>query len=150
MRFDLPHPALPDADWADCFEITVPRAITAGDAARRAFSRMPAWAGALMAVRDALMRPFGLKGADEATRHSGKTVGFFPVLEESESELVAGFDDRHLDFRLFVHAVPVGAAGTRVRVATLVRRNNRLGRIYLAVISPFHKLIVAAVTSRIS
>lgn len=149
VGFGLPHPALPGADWADCFEVTVPRSVTAGEAARQAFSQMPAWASALMAVRDVLMRPFRLKGAHDPALRRANRMGFFPVVSETDSEMVLGFDDRHLDFRIFVEARPMAAGATRVRMATLVLRHNRLGRLYITAITPFHKLIVASVMGRI-
>lgn len=149
VRFDLPHPALPSADWADCFEVTVPGTITAAEAARQAFSQMPAWAGALMTLRDLLMRPFGLKGAHDPALRLSNRVGFFPVISETGSEMLLGFDDRHLDFRIFIEALPVDGDRTQVRMATLVLRHNRLGRLYITAITPFHKLIVASVMGRI-
>ena len=59
----LPHPALPGADWADCFETQVQVSdLSAEAAARRAFDHMPGWVEGLMAIRNMLVRPFGLKG----------------------------------------------------------------------------------------
>ena len=60
-----------------------------------------------------------------------------------------GFDDRHLDFRIVVESDRLTDERTSVRVMTLVKRHNRLGRFYLAAIMPFHKLIVASTMTRI-
>ena len=146
----LPHPALADADWADCFEtLVIGHGLTAEKAARRAFGRMPAWAGALMALRNLFVRPFGLRG-DPAEATSGKPhVGMFPVISQTGTEMVLGFDDRHLDFRIVVETQAAGEDQTSVRLMTLIRRHNLLGRAYLAAIMPFHKLIVASMLSRI-
>ena len=63
--------------------------------------------------------------------------------------MVLGFDDRHLDFRIVVETQAAGEDQTSVRLMTLIRRHNLLGRAYLAAIMPFHKLIVASMLSRI-
>jgi hypothetical protein len=71
-------------------------------------------------------------------------IGFFPVLSKSAGELVMGEDDRHLDFRLAV-LLRAGAAGDReLVVVTVVHCHNWLGRTYLKVIAPFHRLIALA------
>lgn len=147
----LPHSALPDADWADCFEVLGGEpGLTAEAAARRAFTRMPGWVGGLMALRNLLVKPFGLKGDPEAASQEAQRVGMFPVLSKSPAQYVLGFDDRHLDFRIVVETETLPDRQTAVRMMTLVRRHNRLGRFYLAAIMPFHKLIVATTLSRIS
>lgn len=146
----LPHPALPGADWADCFEVTAsPAGLSAEAAARKAFAAMPPWVGALMWLRNIVVRPFGLKGDPEALAAHGPRIGMFPVISSSPTEVVLGFDDRHLDFRIVVETEPFGGTQTSVRLMTVIRRHNRLGRVYLATIMPFHKLIVASMLSRI-
>ena len=150
IRVPLPHPALEGADWADGFEVRVGRSgLTAEQAARQAFQEMPAWTGALMALRNLAVRPFGLKGDAHAAAPDARRIGMFPVVAEAEGEIVLGFDDRHLDFRIVVQTAPSGAEATSVRLLTLVRRHNALGRAYLAAILPFHKLIVMSTLSRI-
>lgn len=145
----LPHPALPDADWADCFEkVIAGEPVSAEMVARRTFERMPPWVGQLMSLRNLLIRPFGLKRDRGEIPRGTPVVGFFPVISTSACEIVLGFDDRHLDFRIVVGAVPVPQDGTRASVLTLIRRHNRLGHVYLAVIRPFHKLIVRRSLSR--
>ena len=150
ITVSLPHPALPDADWGDCFEVVAPKpGLTAERAARQAFGTMPAWVGGLMTVRNLVVRPFGLKGEPKISAN-GERVGMFPVVAQSDGEMVLGFDDRHLDFRIVIQAERSGEYHTAVRLMTLIRRHNRLGRIYLATIMPFHKLIVASTLSRIA
>ena len=102
----------------------------------------------MMTLRDVLMRPFGLKTA-ASTENFVDTVGFFPVLNETSNRLVAGFDDRHLDFRLVVDVAPSGT-GQRVTATTLVLTHNRLGRVYLAIILPFHRLVVRAMLRQVA
>jgi hypothetical protein len=58
--------------------------------------------------------------------------------------LVAGFNDHHLDFRVVVDV----AAGEQVTATTLVKTHNFLGRLYLAIVLPFHRLIVRSMLRR--
>ena len=146
----LPHPAFPGADWGDCFEIVVMNGVTDAEAAARsAFERMPWWVGPLMAIRNLAVLPFGLKGDPDAAADDRERIGMFPVVSRQPSQVVLGFDDRHLDFRIVVESDRLTDERTSVRVMTLVKRHNRLGRFYLAAIMPFHKLIVASTMTRI-
>lgn len=76
-------------------------------------------------------------------------IGIFPVVCETSQRLVAGFDDRHLDFRIVVDVATVGSR-QNVTATTLVRTHNRLGRTYLAIILPFHRLIVRAMMRQVA
>lgn len=140
----LPDPILPGADWADAYEIVLPaRSLTAIDAARLTLGRMPGWARRLMGVRNALGRLVGLKTGSEplSPGQQGK-IGIFPVLSQNDRQVVLGFDDWHLDFRVVVDVADYGEAGSRLRTTTLVRRKNLFGRFYIGLVTPFHKMIV--------
>ncbi len=110
--------------------------------------RQPSWIRALMAARDRIVAPLGLKTSGVAATARDR-VGFFPVLGESADRLVLGLDDRHLDFRLIVRLSPA-TPEPRLTATTVVRTNNRLGRAYLAAILPFHRLIVRAMLARVA
>lgn len=140
----LPHIRLPEADWADCFEIDIDdRHLTAIEAAHLSMGRMPDWVRRLMALRNFLGRFVGLKtGAEPAPSPRQDTIGMFPVLSQSEREVVLGLDDWHLDFRLVIDVADLGVSGTRLRATTLVRRKNLFGRFYIGLVTPFHKMIV--------
>ncbi len=125
---------LPGCDFADCYEIAVPEGLDAPEAVRRAFANGPRWAKALMETRDVLVGLVGLKPAPSTG---------FPVISETPDEVVLGFDDRHLDFRIVV-----GVAQGRARLTTLVRRHNLFGRLYLAAILPFHRRIAPAFATK--
>ena len=60
------------------------------------------------------------------------------------TERVGGANDRHLDFRATSQLRVDGAEGRELLTATVVHCHNRLGRIYLATIAPFHRVIVRA------
>ena len=74
-------------------------------------------------------------------------IGIFPVISETPDRLVAGFNDSHLDFRVVVDVAPPAPA-SRVTATTLVLTHNWLGRTYLAIIMPFHRLIVRSHAAR--
>jgi hypothetical protein len=138
---------LPDADYADAFALTVPGALGAGDAARRAFGSMPPWITRLMAARNLLVTPFGLRTSAPAGSRISR-IGVFPVISADERRVVLGFPDRHLDFRVVIATKPERGR-TLITVTTLVRTHNALGRAYLACIMPFHRLIVPALLRQV-
>jgi hypothetical protein len=76
-------------------------------------------------------------------------IGGFPVVSASDDRVVLGFDDRHLDFRIVIDVMADRPSGQTLSVMTLVHRNNLLGRLYLAAVLPFHKLIVRRMLSGI-
>jgi hypothetical protein len=137
------------ADLLDAFAIRLPAGAN-GDLeglARAGFERPAGWIRALTWLRDAMMATVGVKssraiGAAAAAR--GPVIGYFPLLSRSAEELVVGEDDRHLDFRVAIR-FRTGAAGVReLVVVTVVHCHNRLGRMYLTVIAPFHRVIARA------
>jgi len=71
-------------------------------------------------------------------------LGVFPVEIENSHELIAGFNDKHLDFR-----VSVISQDGQVFLATWVHPNNIGGQIYLKVILPFHILIARNALARV-
>ena len=145
----LPNPALPDANWADAFEVETSREFAdMKTLAEQIIGFMPIWANILLSIRNALVAPFGLKtGSEDDTGGDVKRVGIFPVLEETENQIVLGIDDKHLDFRIVVDRQETKQA-FRLRATTLVTRHNLFGRIYIALITPFHRLIVRSILMR--
>ncbi len=146
----LPHPVLPTADWADRFTLGLPvEGLTAPEAARLALEHPPGWVRRLMVLRNVLVAPFGLKGAAEEVKTSETEIGGFPVVSASDDRVVLGFDDRHLNFRIVIDVRQDRPSGQTLSVMTLVHRNNLLGRLYLAAVMPFHRLIVRRMLSGI-
>lgn len=135
---------LPGADWVDRQTISVTRRdVKAADAARVALgAEMPGWVAGLMRLRNFIVGFVGLKGAGPgADADQGRSIGGFPIVRETPEKLILGFNDWHLDFRIVVEATPQ-PSGTAISLTTLVRRKHWFGRIYIAVITPFHILIV--------
>ncbi|MBP2237609.1 hypothetical protein J2Z31_004132 [Sinorhizobium kostiense] len=145
----LPNAWLPGADWADCYELLfLGERLTALEAARRTLGSAPRWVRNLLALRNRLMAPFGLKAAIPAA--AGGLVGAFPIVGEGERETVLGFDDRHLDFRIVVDVRDGPAESQVIGITTLVRRKNLLGYLYLAAVTPFHKAIVPTLLAEVN
>jgi len=142
----LPHPALPDADWGDAFIITVNHPIlSARHAAQHVISSAPDWYHRLLALRNIIVKPFGLKtDMNTAENDDTEIIGVFPLVSETDKSVVLGLDDKHLNFRIVFETETLAPNRVLVRSITLVRRNNTFGRIYLAAVMPFHNKIVPA------
>lgn len=133
---------LAGAQFTDAFCIEVSdRDLDARRAAERMMARQPRWAEALLSLRNLLVAPLGLKTSGAGLAAPRDMIGIFPVVSETPERLIAGFNDRHLDFRIVVDVTPLGDA-RQVTATTLVKTHNWLGRTYLAIIMPFHRLIV--------
>jgi Protein of unknown function (DUF2867) len=141
---------------ADAYSVTLPvGSITSPELlARFIFSQQASWIKGLTKIRDALVAGFGLKTSAQLTEHNAhrqaERVGIFKIYNTTEHEIILGEDDKHLDFRLSVLCpAPVGRTGERRLVlSTVVHCHNRLGRAYIFVIAPFHRVIVQSCLRR--
>lgn len=132
------HDRFTPGDFLDCYSVASelsPRR------AAEIITNFPDWARALLIIRRVVTTPFGL--SNDGPEADDK-VGIFPVESADEHELIAGFNDKHLDFRVAV----VSEQG-RVFLATWVHRHNLGGRLYLNAIMPFHILIVRHALARV-
>lgn len=120
---------LPGHQFVDAYRVLLRSRIDAMEATRLAFARGPLWIRALLGLRNVLGRLVGLKAARS---------GGFPVIAQSADEVLMGFDDKHLDFR-----VVVGVTAGHATVTTIVRCHNVWGRAYLSLVKPFHRVIAA-------
>jgi Protein of unknown function (DUF2867) len=140
---------LPEADFADAFSLTIDDpTVDAITAAHRAIERPPGWISSLMRLRDAIVKPLGLRTGDDAALARMDRIGIFPVLSRTPERVVLGLDDKHLDFRLAVDVATLDARRREIVATTLVQTHNWLGRTYLALILPFHRRIVPALMAR--
>jgi hypothetical protein len=140
---------LSGAQFIDAFRAEVGATqLSAREACTRMVLHGPRWIDALTRLRNILVTPFGLKKSGEGAYAPGGLIGLFPVVSETPERLVAGFNDYHLDFRIVVDVA--GEATLRhVTVTTLVKTNNLLGRTYLTLITPFHKLVARSMMGSI-
>ncbi|OSQ36190.1 hypothetical protein TMES_19060 [Thalassospira mesophila] len=121
-----------------------------GTLAREVMGNPSLWFRGLLAIRDGVVGPLGLKTSrtirQTTENHSSTATGqidFFAILQQTETELVLGEKDRHLDFQasLLLRPSP-GTRHTELVATTVVHCHNLLGRSYLRAISPFHKLVI--------
>ncbi|WP_417526982.1 DUF2867 domain-containing protein [Marinomonas shanghaiensis] len=126
------------SDFVDCYSV---QSNLSPRQAAEIVTDFPDWARLLVKIRNAVVSKFGL--SSDGPEASDK-VGFFPVETETEQELIAGFNDMHLDFR-----VSVISQNGRVFLSTWVHPHNIGGKIYLKTILPFHVLIVRNALARV-
>ena len=121
------HARMGEGDFVDCYSVA---AAASPRQAAEIITDFPGWARALLRLRGVLVAPFGIRadGPEVADK-----IGPFPVESDTGDELIAGFNDKHLDFR-----VSVCAKDGQVSLATWVHPHNIGGRLYLAAIMPFH------------
>jgi len=137
-------------DLADAYSIELPAEASTNPEvlARFIFSQRSSWMTGLMAVRDAVVAGFGLKTArhlkSAGDENKKSRVGIFRIYSTGQTEIVLGEDDKHLDFRLSLlySDTPSPLGERRLTLSTVVHCHNRLGRAYIFLIAPFHRLIV--------
>lgn len=148
--------AYPSTNLSDAYAIELPARATTNPAllAKFIFSQQSLWMKVLMTMRDALVAGFGLKtikhlSSSDNGELSGR-IGFFKVYSSSETEIVLGEDDKHLDFRLSVlcSGQPFPAKAHCLTISTVVHCHSRLGRLYIFLITPFHRAIVRSLLRR--
>ena len=142
--------AYASTNLADAYSVELPSGVSTNPEllARFIFSHQARWISSLIAVRDAIVGRFGLKTAKQLTSLGAESktgrVGIFKIYGTSPTEIVLGEDDKHLDFRLSVLCSnqPSPGGKRQLTLSTVVHCHNRLGRLYILVIAPFHRLVV--------
>ncbi len=120
--------------------------------------RAPGWINSLMSIRNRMVALVGLKDLGSLAQfepdkppsayREGDRLGIFSILYLSDQELILGDSDRHLDVQVSVCKL-TGKARASVVVSTVVNIKNRLGRVYMLVVTPLHKRIVPAILARV-
>lgn len=119
--------------------------------------KTPAWVDFLMALRNHVVRLFGLKylgnlGEVKKLKTAseyrvGDRVGIFSLLSMTDSEIILGDSDKHLDVKVSVCKLEdVGRES--LAITTVVHIHNLLGRVYMFFVTPFHRIIAPAVMGR--
>src|SRR5437870_10583233 len=95
--------AYASTNLADAYSIELPIGASTNPEllARFIFSQQAPWISSLMSVRDALVAGFGLKTAKQlqsiGAEDKASRVGIFKIYSTSQSEIILGEDDKHLD-----------------------------------------------------
>lgn len=127
---------------------------TATELALRVFLRVPAWIEFLMRVRNRVVGLVGLKNQGSFTQgvdatkpaalyRAGDRLGIFTVMHVSDNEFIMGDDDKHLKVQISVCKTSTDGVPQLV-VSTVVHEHNWLGRVYMVVVGPAHKIIAPA------
>ncbi len=162
------HATLPGADFFDAYEVADKHpAQSALQTWLHVVAHTPAWTRALMFVRNKAVRLVGLKDlgqlhdghppasgqslCDARSYRVGDRVGIFLIRHVSDTEVVMGQNDKHLDVQVsLAKRGQQGTAPATVVVSTVVHIHNALGHAYMAVITPFHRRIVRAMMLRLA
>jgi hypothetical protein len=111
------------------------------------FAHHPLWMKLLLIARNRAASLAGLSAPtaseilhpDVKDRYIvGDKIGVWPIFSLSAEEVVAGRDNKHLDFRVSVLKVPDGE-GSSVVVSTVCAIHNDFGKLYLFFVVPFHR-----------
>ena len=110
-------------------------------------SQIPAWVNFLMASRNKIVSMFGLKNighlGDLDVNKSiyeyqvGDRVGIFTLLYLSDSEIILGDSDKHLDVKLSVYTQREKTH--LVSISTVVHVHNFLGKLYMLFVEPMYR-----------
>ena len=130
------------ANYIDSFakEVVTQENITPDALFDMAFNRFPIWIDWLLKLRNKLVKPLGL---DTTSRFSDS------VCERSANEIIWGMPDKHLNFHVLMLCGEYKDGKQELRITTIVKYNNRLGRMYFFFIKPFHKIIIYSLLNRI-
>ena len=111
------------------------------------FGHTPLWMKLLLIIRNAAARLVGLeaptvgeimKPTVRSEYRVGEKIGPWPIFFIGDNEIVAGRNNKHLDFRLSVLKAMEGDTASVV-VSTICTVHNVYGKIYLFLIVPFHR-----------
>jgi hypothetical protein len=111
------------------------------------FGHTPLWMKLLLIARNSAARLFGLEAPTVAEimqptirreYRVGEKIGPWPIFFMGDDEIVAGRNNKHMDFRLSVLKATDGEAMSVV-VSTICTVHNVFGKIYLFFIVPFHR-----------
>ncbi len=125
------------------------------------FGHSPLYVKLLLISRNAIAKLAGLDVPTVAeilnpevrsTYAVGDRIGPWPIFSISQDEIVAGRNNKHLDFRLSVLKCTEDGTAS-VTVSTVCTVHNLAGKVYLFFIAPFHRfgvknLISSAVAAR--
>jgi hypothetical protein len=119
------------------------------------FAHHPRWAKRLLILRGRIVAVFGLKSSTAADLDTieikpayvvGEKIARFTLFAQSDTEIVTGGNDKHLDFRVSVQKLTEFGT-SRVVLSTAVSPHNFFGKAYLFVIQPFHRFGVRMLLS---
>lgn len=148
---------LPSFGFSDAYQVELSRPdLSPEDIYEAVFNYPPAWVIGLFVVRGwfacalnlkHLPVRFGARASDSRPFEVGRRAGLFTVQYTDPYELILGEQDSHLDFWLSVykskeHGVEVAT------ISTAVLMHNRIGKAYMKVVEPFHRVLAKMMVQR--
>ena len=138
--------ALPRTDYADAYQVTLPDTLPVDldQLPRQVLTAGPAWAHYLMRLVGPTSA--GRRNASQSGQlhRLGESQGPLQVFERTDDEVIVGRNDRHLDFRISF-LCPQRQTAHLLTMITVVQCHGQLGRLYFALIAPFHRMVAPAV-----
>ena len=121
---------------------------------------MPSWVNALMSLRNQVVSKLGLKnlgsfsniqqGKLAADYEVGDRVGIFILYDNTHQEVILEDQDKHLGVKLSFYIDPeIDGGSAKVHATTVVHVNNTLGKVYMFLVKPAHKVIVPVTLKRL-
>lgn len=123
------------------------RDASAAEIFQAVFGHSPLWVKWVLVVRNRIASWCGLDAPTVAEIMQprfksayavGDKIGPWPIFALSDTELVAGRNNKHLDFRVSVLRESEGAHARAV-VTTICVVHNVVGKVYLFFVIPFHR-----------
>jgi hypothetical protein len=149
------------ADYSETYETVVAKndRLTPDNILISSWTDFPVWVRFLFRFRDALVKPFGLKGGDVNNKQTfeylfkemvrtGGNYNMMSVSAKSGNETVLKLSDKHLTTELSCHIEDLPDRQMKISIITLVHYHNALGKIYFTFIKPFHIIIVKTIMKR--
>ena len=150
----LLQPILADANFHDAFQAPLnDPTLSPVEIYLRAARATPPWVNRLIDLRNAIVRHLGLKtpgrlsdvGTKPAAAYKiGDRIGIFSIFGLTETELLMGIDDSHLDVRISVLKRDDG----HYVLSSVVKINNYIGRLYMLPVGRIHPFVVRAMMRR--
>lgn len=139
------HNSFLRVDFSDAYSFQIPdKNLSVEEVYIKIFSTSPLWVVWMLKLRNKLVSIFGLKTEMNPWKDKklveGEKAGIFKIYHIFKDEIIAGEDDKHLDFR-----VSLFLKDQMAYVTTFVLYNNAFGRLYMGIVKPFHKLIVKSI-----
>jgi len=110
------------------------------------YQSLPVWLRILLKVLSRLAKLLGVSITDHTKEEVATKNGFlqFKVIKSSDNEILTGEDEPHLNFRLSFF-VEENEMSKEIGLATIVKMNNTLGRLYFFPVRFFHQQMVPRV-----
>ncbi len=133
-----------DSHYRDSFKVQVSvEGLDAKQVYHSIFGYLPKSVQLALKVRNSIVKLFGFAASDTEMSlpleeiKTGRKAGFLTIESVTESEVICGAYESNMDMWLSV----LKLSEQEFAVSTLVNLKTRSGRLYMAFIKPFHKLV---------